>query len=66
MTRFAKSTNGNVVLASRFDRHSNPSTTMRYIAKDNGGSYKNIDFAFGAKKIDAIKQLATGKSVTTG
>ncbi len=41
ITRFAKTTNGNVVLASRFARHSDPSTTMRYIAKDKDELYKN-------------------------
>jgi integrase len=43
ITRFAKSTNGNVVLASRFVRHASPSTTMRYIAKDKDELYKNMD-----------------------
>ena len=46
ITRFAKSTNGNIVLASRFARHSSPTTTMRYIAKDKDELYRNIDFAF--------------------
>jgi integrase len=57
ITHFAKSTNGNVVLASRFARHSNPSTTMRYIAKDKDELYKNIDFAF-SDKITPLKQLS--------
>ncbi len=56
ITHFAKSTNGNVVLASRFARHSDPSTTMRYIAKDNDELYKNIDFAF-SDKLAVIKNL---------
>ena len=46
ITHFSKSTNGNVVLTSRFARHAGPTTTMRYIAKDNEELYKNIDFAF--------------------
>ena len=46
ITHFSKSTNGNVVLTSRFARHANPSTTMRYIAKDKDELYKNIDVAF--------------------
>jgi integrase len=57
ITHFAKSTNGNVVLASRFARHSDPSTTMRYIAKDNDELYKNIDFAF-SDKLASLKRLA--------
>ena len=56
ITHFAKSTNGNIVLASRFARHSNPST-MRYIAKDKDELYKNIDFAF-TDKITPLKQLS--------
>jgi integrase len=57
ITRFAKSTNGNIVLASRFARHSSPSTTMRYIAKDKDELYKNIDFAF-SDKITPLKALS--------
>ena len=55
ITHFAKSTNGNVVLASRFARHANPSTTMRYIAKDNEELYRNIDMSFS----NQIKELKT-------
>ena len=57
ITHFAKSTNGNIVLASRFARHSSPSTTMRYIAKDKDELYKNIDFAF-SDKITPLKRLS--------
>ena len=46
ITRFAKSTNGNVVLTSRFARHSRPDVTMTYISKDNEQLYKEIDLAF--------------------
>ena len=46
ITKFSKSNNGNIVLSSRFARHASPSTTMRYIAKDNEELYKNIDLAF--------------------
>ena len=46
VTKFAKSTNGNVVLTSRFARHCKPETTMRYIAKDKDELYKSIDYAF--------------------
>ncbi len=57
ITKFAKSTNGNVVLASRFARHANPSTTMRYIAKDSEQLYQEIDSAFSPSKIESIKSL---------
>ncbi len=57
ITHFAKSTNGNIVLASRFARHANPSTTMRYIAKDNEDLYKNIDIAF-SNQINKIKMFS--------
>ncbi len=46
ITRFAKSTNGNVVLTSRFARHSRPDVTMTYISKDTEELYKEIDLAF--------------------
>ena len=49
ITKFSKSTNGNVVLTSRFARHSDPGTTMRYIAKDNADLFQNIDLAFSNK-----------------
>ncbi|MCW1312854.1 MAG: site-specific integrase, partial [Candidatus Parvarchaeota archaeon] len=57
ITKFAKSTNGNVVLASRFARHANPSTTMRYISKDNEELYREIDIAF-MNKINPLKELS--------
>jgi len=57
ITHFAKSTNGNVVLAARFARHANPSTTMRYIAKDKDELYRNIDFAF-SDRITPLKRLS--------
>ena len=62
ITRFAKSTNGNIVLASRFARHASPSTTMRYIAKDKDELYRNIDFAF-SDKITPLKALSKSISV---
>jgi integrase len=65
ITHFAKSTNGNVVLTSRFARHSNPIITMRYISKDNEELFKNINFAFDKTKIETIKQIITSKSFTT-
>ena len=46
ITRFAKQVNGNLVLTSRFARHSEPSITMTYIAKDKEQLYAEIDRAF--------------------
>ncbi len=58
ITRFAKSTNGNVVLASRFARHSRPDITMTYIGKDQEELYRNIDFAFSNDRMRQIKELS--------
>ncbi len=49
ITRFAKQTNGNIVLACRFARHAKPETTMHYIAKDTEQLYDEIDFAFSSQ-----------------
>jgi integrase len=59
ITRFAKSTNGNVVLTSRFARHSRPDVTMTYISKDNEQLYKEIDLAFSIEKINKLKLLSS-------
>lgn len=57
ITRFSKATNGNIVLTSRYARHANPTTTMRYISKDNEELYKSIDFIFSGHK--ALRALAS-------
>ena len=46
ITRFSRASNGNVVLTSRYARHANPSTTMRYIGKDQAELYRGIELAF--------------------
>ncbi len=46
ITKFAKACNGNLVLTSRFARHSEPTMTMTYIAKDKEQLYTQIDRAF--------------------
>jgi len=43
ITRFSKQTNGNLILTSRFARHSDPSTTMIYINTDKRELYEAID-----------------------
>ena len=55
ITRFARETNGNVVLASKFARHSDPSTTMRYIHTDKRELYQAID-EINTNDIDAMKK----------
>ena len=59
ITRFSKSTNGNVVLTSRFARHSSPTTTMNYIRKDSEELYKNIGYAFDSSGVENIKKLTS-------
>ncbi len=61
ITRFTKATNGNVVLASRFARHSNPSITMRYISKDKKELYENIEDAFNEGLLNRIERLKSHK-----
>jgi len=58
ITKFAKSTNGNLVLASRFARHTNPSVTMRYISRDKEQLYKEIDAAF-SDQIGRLRVFST-------
>ncbi len=43
ITRFARKTNGNLVLTSRFARHSSSNTTMTYIHSDKKELYAAID-----------------------
>lgn len=46
ITRFAKGCNGNLVLTSRFARHSEPTITMTYINTDKTELYEAIERAF--------------------
>ena len=55
ITRFARSTNGNVVLASKFARHSDPNTTLRYIHTDKKELYEAID-NISTTDIEAMKK----------
>ena len=55
ITRFARATNGNVLLASKFARHSEPSTTIRYIHVDKHELYEAID-SISVGDIDAMKR----------
>jgi len=56
ITTFAKQTNGNVVLASRFARHSDPSTTMTYINTNKEELYREIDSAFSVSNAASLKE----------
>ncbi len=55
ITSFSRQTNGNVVLASRFARHSDPSTTMTYISTRKDELYKEIDNTFGLSRAVGLK-----------
>jgi integrase len=55
ITKFAKSSNGNVVLTSRFARHCSPNMTMRYIAKDNEQLYDQIENIFSVSQAKSLK-----------
>jgi integrase len=55
ITSFARQTNGNLVLTSRFARHSDPSTTMTYISTRKEELYKEIDNAFGLSQAASLK-----------
>ncbi len=55
ITNFSKQTNGNVVLTSRFARHSDPSTTMTYITTNKQELYDQIDGAFGLSQALSLK-----------
>ncbi len=59
ITTFARQTNGNVVLASRFARHSDPSTTMTYINTRKDELYKEIDSAFSVNQAERLKRSLT-------
>ena len=56
ITSFAKQTNGNLVLTSRFARHSDPSTTMTYISTRKEELYKEIENAFGLSQVEILKK----------
>ena len=60
ITSFARQSNGNVVLSSRFARHSDPSTTMTYINTRKDELYKAVDEAFSVEKAENLKNRITG------
>lgn len=59
ITKFAKSSNGNVILTSRFARHLSPNMTMRYIAKDNEQLYDQIENIFSVSQAKSLKSRIT-------
>ncbi len=58
ITRFSKANNGNIVLTCRYARHASPTTTIRYIAKDNEQLYKEIDNIFSDHVIQNVRTLS--------
>ncbi len=61
ITSFAKQTNGNVVLTSRFARHADSSNTMIYISTDKQELYKEIDNAFSLNEAQRLKVVISGR-----
>jgi len=55
ITRFAKNTNGNLILTSRFARHVDPSTTSIYISTSKQEVYDVID-AMAVDEVAALKK----------
>jgi integrase len=59
ITRFSRSTNGNVVLTSRFARHRDISTTSRYISTDKKELYDVID-GLAVSEVALLKKRLCG------
>ena len=55
ITSFARQNNGNVVLSSRFARHSDPSTTMTYINTRKDELYRAVDETFSLERASSLK-----------
>ncbi len=55
ITSFARQSNGNVVLSSRFARHSDSSTTMTYINTRKDELYKAVDETFSLERASSLK-----------
>ncbi len=55
ITRFARTTNGNLILTSRFARHTDPSTTTTYINTDKREIYDVID-AIAVSEVALLKK----------
>ena len=55
ITSFARQSNGNVVLSSRFARHSDPSTTMTYINTRKDELYRAVDETFSLERASSLK-----------
>ncbi len=65
ITKFARSTNGNVVLTSRFARHRDMSTTSRYISTDKRELYEVID-AISISEATLLKRKLSMSSSESG
>lgn len=56
ITRFAKQSNGNLILTSRFARHRSPNTTMTYVAKDKEKLYETIEQTSALNDVIKLKE----------
>ena len=56
ITHFSKQTNGNIVLTSRFARHSDIDMTMTYVHTQKEELYREIDNAFSLEGIEELKK----------
>jgi integrase len=63
ITSFARQTNGNVVLTSKFARHRSPGVTMTYISTTKQELYKEIDNAFSVEQVDKLKRSILSKAM---
>ena len=57
ITNFCRKTNGNVILASRFARHSRLETTMIYVHTEKEELYKSIERAQDNQLLERIKMM---------
>ncbi len=67
ITNFAKTTNGNVVLTSRFARHASPETTMTYIHTSKEELYDGIEgAASGISQVMGLKARIAKRGKVSG
>lgn len=57
VTHFSKKNNGNVVLTSKFARHSNVATTMIYVHSDKDELYRSIMNAQDGGVLEKVRKM---------
>ena len=62
ITSFAKQTNGNVVLTSKFARHRSTGVTLTYISTTKQELYREIDNTFSLDQAERLKKRLTYRS----